>query len=94
MIFINILHRYYILFIFQVYYGVIYSDILYSYELHFTKEFKLYNNNIIMAGDKGIYTYDNTGTNYIVVLLMKSRLIKRKMHILPILFNFQRNIMV
>ena len=53
----------YIFFIFQAYLGVIYSEILYSYELYYAKIFKLYNGNIVMAGDKGIYTYDNTGTN-------------------------------
>ena len=63
MIFMNILNRYYIFFIFQAYLRFIYSEILYSYELYYAKIFKLYNGNIVMAGDKGIYTYDNTGTN-------------------------------
>jgi len=63
MIFINALNRYYILFIFQAYFGVIYTTILYTYDLLFTKGFKLYNGNIVIAGNKGIYTYDNTGTN-------------------------------
>jgi hypothetical protein len=57
----NLLNRYYILFIFQAHFGVIYSDILFSYEPHFTKGFKLYNGNIVLAGDRGIYTYDNKG---------------------------------
>ena len=62
MIFMNIFNKY-IPFIFQVYLGVIYSEILFSYELFYAKIFKMYNGNIVMAGDKGIYTYDNTGIN-------------------------------
>ena len=63
MIFKNIFYKYYLLFFFQAYLGVIYSEILYSYELSYARVFKLYNGNIVMAGDKGINTYDNTGTN-------------------------------
>ena len=62
MIFMNIFNKY-IPFIFQVYLGVIYSEILFSYELFYAKIFKMYNGNIVMAGDKGIYTYDKTGIN-------------------------------
>ena len=40
-----------------------YSEVLYSYELFYARVFKLSNGNIVMAGDKGINTYDNTGTN-------------------------------
>ena len=49
----------------------IYSEILYSYELYYAKIFKLYNGNIVMAGDKGIYTYDNTGTNLLITNRVK-----------------------
>ena len=59
----NILYKYYLLFIFQAYLGVIYSEILYSYELFYARVLKLSNGNMVMAGDKGINTYDNTGTN-------------------------------
>ena len=58
----NIFNKY-MFFIFQAYLGVIYSEILFSYELYYAKVFKLYNGNFVMAGDKGINTYDKTGTN-------------------------------
>ena len=59
----NIFNKHYIFLIFQVFLGFVYSEILFSYEFYYAKIFKLYNGNIVMAGDKGIYTYDNTGTN-------------------------------
>ena len=61
MIFMNILYKYYLFFIFQAYFGVIYSEILYSYDFYYARVFKLYNGNIVMAGNKGINTYDKTG---------------------------------
>ena len=52
------INKYYFLFIFQAYLGVISSKTLFSNELNFAKTFKLNNGNFVMAGDKGINTYD------------------------------------
>ena len=72
------INKYYLLFIFQVYFGVIYSETLFSNELNFAKTFKLNNGNFVMAGDKGINTYDNTGENLLYSYIFNEVQIKEE----------------